>query len=337
MKTDFKNFIGVDISKNTLDIYLIKSDGEVQIFLIKNEKSCILKNFDNIFKTQNISKGNTLICAEHTGHYGNILSDIMQQELYEFWLADPYTIKHSQGITRGKDDKIDAERIALYASRNFADRVEYQVDENYFRALEYLQNEKESYINERAKYKGQLKDQESFYSKALFEDKKKRMLRAITILDKNIKEIDNKILKLIKENPEINRQYTLATTVKGVGPQTAIDTIIATRGFVKFQSARAFTCHAGCAPFEYKSGISVHSKKKVSMRADKNLKKRYHMAALSAVRATGELQTYFIRKVSEGKSKMSVLNAIRAKLIHRVFAVALKNRKYENKYMKSVA
>jgi transposase len=337
MKTEFKNFIGVDISKNTLDIFLLKSDGEIQILLIKNNKDCILKNFTQIFKTHDLSKQNTLICAEHTGFYGNILSDIMKTESYEFWLADPYTIKHSQGITRGKNDKIDAERIALFASRNYADRVDNQIDEEYFRSLEYLQGEKESYINDRAKYKGQLKDQEPFYSKTLFEDKKKRILRAITILNKNIKEIERKILQLIKEKPEIKRQYELILTVKGVGPQTALDTVIATKGFVKFQSPRAFTCHAGCAPFEYKSGVSVNSRKKVSLRADKNLKKRYHMAALSAIRATGELQTYFVRKVSEGKSKMSVLNAIRAKLIHRVFAVVQNNRKYEKNYIRNVA
>ena len=40
-----------------------------------------------------------------------------------------------------------------------------------------------------------------------------------------------------------------------------------------------------------------------------------HMAALSAVSMKGELQDYFIRKVSEGKNKMSVINAIRNKLI----------------------
>lgn len=337
MKTEFKNFIGVDISKNTLDIFLLKSDGDMQVFLIKNNKESIHKNFAQVFMNHNISKQNTLICAEHTGFYGNILSDVMRAESYEFWLADPYTIKHSQGITRGKNDKIDAERIALYASRNYADRVDSQIDEEYFRALEYLQSEKECYIIDRAKYKGQLRDQELFFDKKIFEEKKRRLLKSIALLDKNIKEIEKKIHQLIKEKPEIKRQYELILTVKGVGPQTALDTVIATKGFIRFKSPRAFTCHAGCAPFDYKSGTSLKSRKKVSMRADKNIKKRYHMAALSAIRATGELQTYFIRKVSEGKSKMSVLNAIRAKLIHRVFAVVQNNRKYEKNYIRNVA
>ncbi|MDO6439874.1 IS110 family transposase, partial [Cyclobacterium sp. 1_MG-2023] len=51
----------------------------------------------------------------------------------------------------------------------------------------------------------------------------------------------------------------------------------------------------------------------------------------------GELSTYYQRKVDEGKHKMSVINAIRAKLIARVFAVVNQDRDYEKKYIHSLA
>ncbi|MCF6352283.1 MAG: hypothetical protein L3J06_04660, partial [Cyclobacteriaceae bacterium] len=41
-----------------------------------------------------------------------------------------------------------------------------------------------------------------------------------------------------------------------------------------------------------------------------------------------DLKAYYERKVSEGKNKMSVINAIRNKLIHRVFTCVNENRKY---------
>ena len=62
--------------------------------------------------------------------------------------------------------------------------------------------------------------------------------------------------------------------------------------------------------------------------ADKNLKTTLHMAAMAAVREVGELQEYYLRKVGQGKNKMSVLNAVRNKLIHRVFACVRDNRYY---------
>jgi len=40
-----------------------------------------------------------------------------------------------------------------------------------------------------------------------------------------------------------------------------------------------------------------------------------------------------LRKVAEGKNKMSVLNAIRGKLILRMFAVIRDNRMYEKEYV----
>jgi hypothetical protein len=39
----------------------------------------------------------------------------------------------------------------------------------------------------------------------------------------------------------------------------------------------------------------------------------------------GEMREYFIRKVTPGKNKMSVINAIRNKLILRIFAVIKKD------------
>ena len=44
---------------------------------------------------------------------------------------------------------------------------------------------------------------------------------------------------------------------------------------------------------------------------------------------TGDLKTYFERKVAEGKNKMTVLNAVRAKLVARMFAVIRNNRVYQ--------
>jgi hypothetical protein len=46
----------------------------------------------------------------------------------------------------------------------------------------------------------------------------------------------------------------------------------------------------------------------------------------------GELHDYYMRKVGEGKNKMLVLNAVRAKLVLRMFAVIKFNKVYEQNY-----
>jgi hypothetical protein len=56
------------------------------------------------------------------------------------------------------------------------------------------------------------------------------------------------------------------------------------------------------------------------------------MGALAAVRVGGELKAYYQRKVKEGKNKMLVLNAVRNKLLARVYACVQEMRLYSRSY-----
>ncbi|OAV68135.1 Transposase IS116/IS110/IS902 family protein [Bacteroidales bacterium Barb4] len=114
--------------------------------------------------------------------------------------------------------------------------------------------------------------------------------------------------------------------------------IVVTKGFTDFTDACKFCCHAGAAFFSYSSGSSIRSRNRVSHRVDKSIKALLHMAALVAVtRCKGELHDYYERKVAERKNKMSVLNAVRAKLIHRMFAVIRNNQNYQKDYVNALA
>ncbi|KAA6316924.1 hypothetical protein EZS27_032839 [termite gut metagenome] len=105
-----------------------------------------------------------------------------------------------------------------------------------------------------------------------------------------------------------------------------------------FTDARKFCCHAGLAPFSYTSGSSIHSRNRVSQRAEKSIKALLHMGALTAAtRMEEELHECYMKKVAEGKNKMSVLNAVRAKLVHRMFAVIRNNKFYEKEYRNTLA
>ncbi|KAA6312652.1 hypothetical protein EZS27_036450, partial [termite gut metagenome] len=109
--------------------------------------------------------------------------------------------------------------------------------------------------------------------------------------------------------------------------------IVETNAFRDFTDARKFCLHAGVALFSYTSGSSIRSRNRVSQRADKSIKSLLQMGALTvATRSKGELHEYYLRKVSEGKNKMSVLNAVRGKLVYRMFAVIRNNKFYEKNY-----
>jgi hypothetical protein len=62
--------------------------------------------------------------------------------------------------------------------------------------------------------------------------------------------------------------------------------------------------------------------------ANKALKKSLHLCALSAIRFYPEFKQYYERKKKQGKHSMSVINAVRNKLVLRIAAVINKQQPY---------
>ncbi|RYF13413.1 MAG: IS110 family transposase [Flavobacteriales bacterium] len=124
----------------------------------------------------------------------------------------------------------------------------------------------------------------------------------------------------------------LITSVPGVGPVTGLQIIVSTNEFKSISDSRKLACYSGVAPFEHMSGSSVKRVTRVSNMSNKRLKTLLHTCALSAKRYVPELKGYYDRKVGEGKHKMSVINAIRFKIIGRIFACINNDRLYQMDY-----
>jgi transposase len=330
----FKTFIGIDVSKLTLDICIITADGVILHFKIENKEHSIKKFF------KDLEKGclweEVLVCAEYTGHYSNPLKVFCLGQNIALWLESGAEIKLRSGVQRRKNDKIDAERIVDYAIR-YVDKARVQtLDDKVIETVKSLSSERDMYIRDRAKYKSQVKDFEGYIDSDIYKAKSKRLNKQILSLSKLIDSIDKQIDQQFASSEKLTIQKEILLSVGGVGDKVATETIIATRGFTKFGNGREFSCHVGVAPFSFESGTSQRSKKKVSNRANKDLKTLFHMAALSAIRMKGELRDYFERKVAEGKNKMTVINAVRAKIINRIFALIRDSRKYEKSYIPAV-
>lgn len=331
----FETIIGIDVSKLTLDLALLNPDATIESFRIENKPAAIKKFLAKLFKT--CPAAGTLICAEHTGHYGYPLRTVCLQQGYSLWLESGAEVKQRSGVTRYKNDKADACRIADYAKRHQDKAVIQQPEDHVLEAVRALSCERELYVKERAKYKTHLKDLAGFMDDALYKARSKRLKKQVASLKSLITEIEKQIGALLESSPKLCSQKQVLTSVDGVGEQVALQTIIATSAFTRFKTGRKFACHVGVAPFSFESGTSQRSRRKVSFRANQHLKKLYHLAALSAIRMKGEFRDYFERKVAEGKNKMTVINAVRAKIINRIFALIRDNRKYEKKYVTTFA
>lgn len=332
-----KYFVGIDVSKLTLDFMVLAGVNKLFHLQVENSAAGIESFIKQLRSVYFISLKECLFCLEHTGIYNNPLLDYFEKNKCNVWLESAIHIKQSSGLMRGKNDKIDSYRIALFASRNRESAKLWQPKREVIKKLKTLAATRSRLITAKVQLETSLKEGNKYTDKAaqkLFESCCRHSLAG---LKKDIAYTEEQIKKVITEDERLNELFDIITSVPGVGPVTATEVIVSTNEFKDIKEAKKYACYSGIAPFSYTSGTSIKGKAKVSNMANKQVKKLLHMASLTAAVYDKELKTYFERKVAEGKNKMAVLNAIRNKLIQRVFACVRENRKYEKNYMPALA
>lgn len=327
-----KYFIGIDISKQKLDVCVRDSQSIIYECQFHNSKKTLPKSLTSLILRVKSDTTEVMVCCEYTGMYVYPLIQSCKELDIDLWTEDPTQIKYSFGIQRGKNDKVDARRIAEYAFRN-SDKANYfSLADDDLNSLKLLLSERDLLLSDKTKYSTQLTDQKEYMSDSDYKDKYKRIKKLIVEFEHLLKDIDNKIESFFQNNANLSSQRELLCSIDGVGKRIASEMIVLTYGFTKFQNHRQFCCYAGFAPFQYTSGSSVHSKRKVSQRANKKIKSLLHLSAISSIRFDGEMRTYYLRKLKEGKNAMLILNAIRGKIVARIFAVIRRNEPYSKVY-----
>lgn len=317
----FNHYLGVDISKKTLDVALILKEGEtVGQTKLPNDVHGF-KDLVAWVTRQGARLDTVLVCAEHTGIYGYDLQVWLDSMRISFAFVPALEIKRSLGIKRGKNDAVDAKRIAEYAYlRRETINLSHKPSECMFQ-LKALLGERKQYVRIRAGLLAR-KDALGTYES---ESGKSRRYDIIRQLTENIASLDKQMQCLVASDAKIKRNFELISSVKGIGLVNAVNTIVYTNNFSSFQSARQYACYCGIAPFEHKSGTSVKGRTMVSKLGNHQLKSELSMAARSAIIHDPWLKQYYKRKMAEKGNTHGahgiVLNAVKFKLIVRMFSV----------------
>ena len=154
------------------------------------------------------------------------------------------------------------------------------------------------------------------------------MQTIINELNTQVKAIEKSIMEAINSNEKIKQNYNLITTIPGIGLVNAINTIIATCNFTKFQTARQYAKFCCICPLSNESGISVRGGDHISKKGHNELKTDLTEAARSTIIHNSQMKAYYQRKRAQGKSHGCVMNAIKFKLVCRMFAVISRQSPY---------
>lgn len=330
-------FLGIDVSKSTLDLGVVKGGAVIQDQQISNEKGSLKEFLSSMKSSLNISYEEIVVCMEHTGIYCYKALEVLHNLKIKVCLEPALQIKQSQGMTRGKDDKVDARRIALYAYKNREELVFWKPQREVFQKLQTMLTLRERLIRAKKQLQVPLQESVDFVEVSIVKSMKATSQPIIKAITKQLKVLDSKIRATVQVDQEIKKQYGYATSVTGVGPITALNVIIRTNGFERIKESKKFACYSGVAPFKHQSGSSIRGRTRVSKLANMTMKTLLSLGAASAIQHNQELKQYYQRKLAEGKNKMSVINAVRNKLISRIFACVTQQRNYENNYKYALA
>jgi len=322
---------GIDISSKTLDICK-KDDENNEFFKIKNEITEIKKFFRKYINKET----EVVIGMENTGRYNWNLYEVLQNFNFKVYVVNPLHLKRSLGLVRGKSDKIDSERIAWFTNKHQQELTLWKPSSETMKKIKVLFSERNSKIKLKASL---LKQQHNYLNiKLLKLDKQLLKLnqQEVSLLEKHINLLEKQLEDLIDSNQELRMQKENIQSIPGVGKVLSWMMIAKTEGFTTINQARKMACYAGVVPFDNQSGTSIKHKPRVSYYADKSLKSILHLAAMSAIRLNNDLRTYYKRKIEEGKNKMLVLNAVRNKIIHRIFAIIKSGKSYEKNYKNGI-
>lgn len=324
----YTEFIGIDISKLTIDVWLYQAKKHKQFENSEKGFKAMIKWIKQITSIKEAAR--YLFCLENTGLYNLPFCSFADDNQLNYCLESALRIKRSFGIARGKNDKADAERIARYCYLHRDELTLTTLPAKAIQRLKKLLSLRDKLVSHNSGFKACMKESGEFLNQKEMKEYFLVQQSLINHYEKKIKIIDETIEKTIDSDPELSILRECVQSVPGIGPVITAYMIAYTNGFIAFDNWRQFACYIGIAPFDNESGTSLKGKTRISHLAHKKIKTIINSGARSALQSCKEYQLYYDRRIAEGKNEYSTINIIRNKIVSRAFACAKRKTKYVN-------
>lgn len=314
-------FIGIDVSKATLDI-AIRQDQNSRHFKVKNSPS----GFDKLQKQLNKLDSIDRIALEASGRYGEPLALWLFEQGYPVSYLNPkLTHRFAQSRLRyNKTDADDAKLIAQYAQLHLpplwqAPTASQRLLTQRSRRLEALQKERQRERNRLAS--------------GITDDFVCQQIQAhINFLEQLIKDTQKAIRQLIRQDESLKHNYQLLTSIQGIGEVTASLFLSEIGDISRFDNIKQLTAFFGLDPQDWQSGTSINRPAHISKHGNSRLRASLYMPALTAMkhnRACRLLNQRLENKHKPGKVRVV---ALMRKLLHQIFGVLKNQQPYDDLY-----
>ena len=298
-KSKYQRYIGVDVAKGKLQVD--DSSGKIAKS-IDNDAESIMREIVEAID----SPEDTVVVCEATGGYERNLEAALHAAGVPVSVANPRQVRQfaiGSGLLE-KTDPIDAAVLRAFAEdvRNLTLSVAKTDDEEKLGALSRRRKQVLDMINQEKNRLQQIADAEIA----------KLIKNHIETLDKQLKELDKRIAKMITELAQTSPTVRILQSVPGVGP-VAISTITSELPEIGSLARGKIAKLVGVAPLANQSGTRDGKRSIFGGRA--YVRRVLYMATLAATKYNPTIRRYYHRLVAQGKLKKVALVAAMRKLL----------------------
>jgi transposase len=294
----FTQVVGVDVAKGTLDFF---STEEEQPVSIKNTQDQIVSKLIARIKHPQ----STIVVMEATGGYESLLVTLLHRHKIALAVVNPRRVRDfAKGIGRdAKTDPIDAGVLAFYGQ---VVRPEAQM------AKSDEEKKLKNLVERRRQLLGLIGQENNRLQQTTDKEIRGYIQESLETLKKQVKTIDQRLAKCVKNDTVNARKIEILDSVKGLGP-VSISTFLAELPELGKLNREQIAKLVGVAPMNRDSGQVSGRRKTFGGRS--YVRRVLYMATLVATRFNPKIKAFYQRLLAQGKPKKVALTAAMRKLL----------------------
>jgi len=319
------HFIGIDVSKSTLQIYIPIKDENISI---ENSKKALNSLYSKLKKYHKKELEDLVFIFEPTGSYSSLLKHFCSDKNIKAFIVNPrQSANFAKALdNRSKNDIIDAKMLhKFHVMAKDGDIIVPIIDEqqeslgSMLRYYKLLQKQRNAFSNH-------LEALEARESKSPIAQKLKK---SITKLKDQEKDMISEMKELILSSTKLSKSFEYLLSFKGVGN---ISAIVLLHLFISYPKAnrQEITALSGLDVIEKSSGTSVYRRSKISKRGNALYRGILFMPILSSVCNNQYMKAFYNRLKENGKHSTAAQIAVMRKVILITHSLYKNQKMFDN-------
>lgn len=314
-------FIGIDVSKATLDI-AIRQDSHSQHFTVKNTPTGFKKLQKQLSKLDCIVR----IGVEASGRYGEPLALWLLDQDYPVSYLNP-KLTHRFAQTQIRYTKTDAQDAHLIAHYIQLHRPKLWVTPS---SAQRLLTQRSRRLD--ALKKARQQERNRLKSGIIDDFVLQQIQDHIRQLDAYILQTKQAIQTLIRQDPILKQNDKLLRSIKGIGATTSSLFLAEIGDISRFDTVKQLTAFIGLDAQDWQSGTSVNRPSHISKHGNSRLRTALYMPALVAIKHNSACRLLNQRLELKHKPGKIRVVAVMRKLLHQIFGVLKHQLPFDDNY-----